>query len=98
MKVWLDDERPAPEGWVACRWPKEVIELLETGNVTEMSLDHDLGDLYITGYDVVLWLEEKCHEDPEFHLPVVMVHSSNAPARIRMKQALRAIQDRKLNR
>jgi hypothetical protein len=72
-----------------------VIKLLETGEVTVMSLDHDLGDLYITGYDVVLWLEEKVHEDSSFQLPVVMVHSSNAPARIRMKAALRAIRDRK---
>ncbi len=44
MKVYLDDERIAPDGWRQVRWPEEVIELLETGEVTELSLDHDLGD------------------------------------------------------
>ena len=55
MKVYLDDERAAPAGWVDVRWPEEVIELLKTGNVTELSLDHDLGDDgHGTGYDVLL--------------------------------------------
>ena len=44
MKVFLDDERKAPEGWVRVRWPEEAIELLQNGQVEEISLDHDLGD------------------------------------------------------
>ena len=44
MKVWLDDERGAPEGWMRVRWPDEAIALLKTGQVTHLSLDHDLGD------------------------------------------------------
>ncbi|WP_407829907.1 cyclic-phosphate processing receiver domain-containing protein [Vibrio vulnificus] len=33
--------------------------LLKQGTVTEISLDHDLGDdEHSTGYDVVLWIEE----------------------------------------
>src|SRR6185312_11928716 len=28
LKVFLDDERPAPEGWTLARWPDEVIMLL----------------------------------------------------------------------
>lgn len=60
MKVYLDDERPVPEGWVGCRWPEEVIQLLKAGGVTHLSLDHDLGDdAHGTGYDVVLWIEEQ---------------------------------------
>ncbi|VAW81561.1 hypothetical protein MNBD_GAMMA12-2513, partial [hydrothermal vent metagenome] len=56
MKVYLDDERPTPEGWVRVYWPDEAIELLKTGKVKEISLDHDLGDDERgTGYDVVLW-------------------------------------------
>jgi hypothetical protein len=52
MKVYLDDERVAPEGWYQVRWPEEVIELLESGEVTHLSLDHDLGDdKHGTGYD-----------------------------------------------
>ena len=56
MKIYLDDERPIPEGWVGARWPEDVIRLLEAGGVTHVSLDHDLGDdEHGTGYDVVLW-------------------------------------------
>ena len=55
MKIFLDDERPTPNGWIGLRWPEEVIELLTTKNVTEISLDHDLGDdAHGTGYDVLL--------------------------------------------
>lgn len=51
MKVYLDDERAAPADWVTARWPEDAIALLETGQVTAISLDHDLGDdLHGTGY------------------------------------------------
>jgi len=60
MKIYLDDERPTPEGWHSCSWPEEVIHLLKAGGVTHLSLDHDLGDdAHGTGYDVVLWIEER---------------------------------------
>lgn len=43
MKLWHDDVRPAPEGWVWARTNTEAKSLLLTGRVTEVSLDHDLG-------------------------------------------------------
>jgi hypothetical protein len=54
MNVFLDDERTAPEGWVLVTSPQEAIRLLATGNVDQISLDHDLGDTSCTGYDVLL--------------------------------------------
>jgi hypothetical protein len=27
MRVYLDDERPAPEGWVRVYWPEEAVAL-----------------------------------------------------------------------
>ena len=61
LKVYLDDERPAPEGWVHVKTPAQAIALLDTGMVSHLSLDHDLGDdeNVGTGYDVVLWMEEQ---------------------------------------
>lgn len=41
MKVFLDDERTTLEGWVRVYWPAEAIALLESGQVDELSLDHD---------------------------------------------------------
>ena len=43
MKVYLDDVRDAPPGWVRAHMPEEVIALLRSSSVTELSLDHDLG-------------------------------------------------------
>jgi hypothetical protein len=41
-KVWLDDNRPAPEGWLWCRNVEEAALKLLMGPVDEMSLDFDL--------------------------------------------------------
>jgi hypothetical protein len=91
LRVWLDDERPAPEGWVACRWPGEVIALLEQGAVEQMSLDHDLGDdAHGTGYDVLQWLEEAV-ATRGYLAPTIHVHTANPAARARMLAAVDAI-------
>lgn len=88
MKVYLDDERKTPDGWVRCYWPEEVISLLKTGNVTVISLDHDLGEgreyeKPRTGKDVLVWLEEQVKEHG-FKPPQVWVHSMNPVGRIEM--------------
>ncbi len=43
MNLWLDDIRPAPDGWIWARTAKDAIRWLRTGKVVECSLDHDLG-------------------------------------------------------
>ncbi len=92
MRVFLDDERATPEGWVRVYWPDEAIALLETGTVTEISLDHDLGDdARGTGYDVVLWIEEAVALRG-FRPPVITVHSANASAREKMLAGVRSIE------
>lgn len=92
MKVYLDDERPTPEGWVRVYWPNEAIALLKSGDVTEISLDHDLGDDDRgTGYDVVLWIEEQVALH-SFIPPPMKVHSANISARNKMENGIRAIE------
>ena len=91
MRLYLDDERSAPEGWVRVRWPSEAIELLETGTVTEISLDHDLGDDERgTGYDVILWVGEAV-ATRGFHPPIIRVHSANSSARMKMELGIDSI-------
>lgn len=59
MIVWLDDERPMPEGYdVHARNAREAIELLAGGEVTFMSFDHDLGSGNGSGSDVAKYVEE----------------------------------------
>lgn len=95
MKVYLDDERTPPEGWVLVRWPDEAIDLLKTEAVTHLSLDHDLGnDDKGTGYDVLLWLEEQTLVHGFQPPGTIKVHSANSGARPKMESAIRSIQRR----
>jgi hypothetical protein len=41
--LWLDDVRPAPEGWKWAKTAEEARQILLQGDVTQCSLDHDLG-------------------------------------------------------
>lgn len=92
LRVFLDDERKTPEGWVRVYWPEEAIDLLKSGNVVELSLDHDLGDdAHGTGYDVVAWVEEAVATS-DFEPPQMHVHSANPAARERMLKGIAAIE------
>jgi len=96
MKVYLDDVREAPDGWVRTHTPSETIELLGTGRVRELSLDHDLGfhadGTEMTGYSVLSWLEaEIAHERWPFPMPTIRIHSANPVGRERMKRAIESI-------
>lgn len=93
--VYLDDERTAPGGWVQVRWPEEAIDLLKTGNVETISLDHDLGEGSEyenprTGYDVLLWIEKEVATG-DFTPPKIIIHTANTPARSKMNLAVRQI-------
>lgn len=91
MKVFLDDRRDTPEGWVRCYWPDEVIDLLKTGKVEAVSLDHDLGDdARGTGYTVIQWIEEQVHLE-DFWPPEMFCHSDNAPGRERIQKGIEEI-------
>jgi hypothetical protein len=92
MKVFLDDERPTPDGWHRVFWPDEAIRLLQTGAVEEISLDHDLGDdTRGTGYDVILWIEEAVALRG-FRPPRIIVHSANSSAVEKMLAGVLAIE------
>lgn len=92
MRVFLDDERQTPDGWTRVYWPDEAIALLQTGKVTEISLDHDLGDDERgTGYDVLEWIEAEVVLNA-FKPPKIKIHSANPPARARMSAAVRSIE------
>lgn len=91
MRVYLDDERVTPDGWIRVFWPDEAIALLKTGHVSSISLDHDLGDdARGTGYDVVLWIEQAVALEG-FTPPEIVVHSANSSARIKMQAGIDSI-------
>lgn len=91
MKLYLDDERKTPVGWVRVFWPEEAIAWLKTEMVTEISIDHDLGDDDRgTGYDVILWIENEVMTN-NFIPPQIHIHSANVSARRKMELGVVAI-------
>ena len=85
MKIWLDDVREAPEGYIhvhSVNEAKKLIEQLEQTNSIELlDLDHDLGTKK-TGYDFCKWLINKGFVG-KFHC-----HTANPVGRTNMKQLL----------
>jgi len=94
MKVFLDDKRETPNGWIRVYTANEAIELLLNGQVEEISLDHDIGieEEVGNGYKVLKWIEEQVHTT-NYKPPIMTVHSDNAPARLRMELAIRSINE-----
>ncbi len=98
MRLFLDDQcdghstlRPT---WAIgydkkVKTAQEAIDLLATGLVTHVSLDHDLGDPAITGtgYDVAKWIEEAAFlkKIPQLTWEI---HSMNPVGKRNMRDAL----------
>lgn len=93
MKIYMDDERVTPEGWMRTYTVEETITQLETRQVTHLSLDNDLGEGLLEGWNVIDWLEEQVYNDPTFPLPEVTIHSANASRVEYMQRALRSIKN-----
>lgn len=97
MNLWLDDVRDPTKfgcvGWVWVTTAQSAIDILSTGVVDRASLDHDLTEnatlgLYdeaLTGYDVVVWMEEHNIWPPRG----VTVHSMNPVGKHRMEKVIR---------
>ena len=103
MNVYLDDTRETPDGWVRCYVPEEVIELLKTGKVEELSLDYDLGfrgdEQWRTGEVVLKFIEEEFFlERANFAMPKFTIHSSNVVGGRRLERAIETILRREAER
>lgn len=59
IKIWVDDERPAPEGYdIECHSVNEALVILgyfyyESPAFLEISLDHDAGEFVTDGGDYI---------------------------------------------
>jgi hypothetical protein len=94
MKVYLDDQRAVPAGWVLARTADEAIELLRRGAVTDLSLDYDLGDPHFgTGLAVLDWLETALAER-KVRLPRLTAHSGSIVGRRRLEASIALLEER----
>lgn len=81
MKIWLDDIRPAPKGYIWCvsvsaakAWIKQAeYEKYAFGEegIELLDLDYDLGDYAYDGVKLLDWLEETGRNYP------IRIHSMN---------------------
>lgn len=89
IKLFLDDERPCPDGWTPAKTAKEAISLLESCCVTDLSLDHDLGEEKNgNGNDVLVWVEAKVFLEEKYIPPRMRVHSANPSAFQKMQMGI----------
>lgn len=86
MKLWIDDIRPAPEGYTWCRSTGEAIYCIERSLYTDrngrafapielIDIDHDAGDYAWDGGDYIKlldWMEETGYTPRAIH-----IHSMN---------------------
>jgi hypothetical protein len=54
--IWVDDCKPAPEGFAVARNYDDALSMLRRFDYAELYLDHDLGDDGRTGYDLLMQL------------------------------------------
>lgn len=98
MKIWVDDVRPAPDGYVWCQTVNEVKHVItnifslhhihHTANLPRielLDLDHDAGDLARWGGDYIKildWLEKQ-----QWSIPV-RLHTMNPVGRENMRRII----------
>lgn len=84
MKLWIDDDKPAPDGWAVAKSYDEAIKMIVNYEWDTIAIDHDLGDEGSTGYDILCAMEQ-------FKLPrpkKIVIISWNVIGVKRMLQAI----------
>lgn len=84
--LYVDDIRPTPNGWVRAYSTNQAIDLLKTGRVRNLSLDHDAGDYATDGGDFIKVVLFMC-EYSIWPTGQISIHSMN-PVGIRNMQSL----------
>ena len=93
MKLFVDDIRACPEGWIPAKTVTEAIRFLATQPITVVSLDHDIGCRLVNGH------EHSSNETfepvaryialmPDERLPHVLIHTANLEAGRRMAEII----------
>ena len=102
MKLWIDDVRPAPEGYALCNSVNEAIETIKLAEsfcfynpTTEeerrvvielIDIDHDAGDYASDGGDYIKLLDWL--EETGRNYPI-RIHSMNVVGRMNMEAICR---------
>lgn len=97
MKIWLDDERPMPAGFdIHIKNASDLISLIEADKgdkIEKISLDHDLGEGRLTGYDVAKAIEKMYASHEMVNWISFRVHTANPVGRKNIVAALKSAFD-----
>ncbi len=104
MKLFVDDIRPAPEGWTRARSVTEAIRILATMAVEAVSLDHDISMKVMVGDEESGFSEPRPFRSNETFEPVahyiaaafdpscrgihITIHTANSVAAQKMRGIL----------
>ena len=74
-KLWIDDVRPAPFGYVWCKSVNEAKQIIENASSIELiNIDHDAGEYACNGGDYIKLLDWFEETKREYH---IHIHSMN---------------------
>ena len=90
IKIYVDDIRPVPEGYIGTKSVKETIALIQQieadgGEIVLLDLDHDLGDYAKDGGDAIKILDYLV--DKEKLYPIAL-HTMNPVGRANMMRVI----------
>lgn len=91
MKIWLDDWRDEPSGWVWAKTVKEMMLYLDRCEVSEVSLDYDLGDFETNGLGAIIRMRENFEENGKLPPPIIHIHSQHPNGKIEMEIELKKL-------
>lgn len=91
MKIWVDDLRSVPEGYIGTKSVNETIALIENmeSNGIEielLDLDHDLGDFASDGGDAIKILDYLAERGTYYP---IKIHTANPVGRANMERVIR---------
>ena len=91
MKIWLDDVRPAPQGFVLAKSVNQAKALITKAeqlheNIELIDCDHDLGDYFNDGGDGIKLLDWLCERQTFY--PIAL-HTANPVGKENMERVIR---------
>lgn len=90
MKIWVDDLRPVPDGYVGAKSVNETIRIIEQAEVDKeeiecIDLDHDLGDYAVDGGDAIKILDYLAERETFYP---IKIHTANPVGRANMERMI----------
>lgn len=90
MKIWVDDLRTVPTGYVGTKSVNETIAVIEAAEqegitIEFLDLDHDLGDYATDGGDAIKILDYLVERETFYP---IRIHTANPVGRANMERTI----------